>query len=352
MQHGLIYILQAVWRDKFGSVSYYLKLIEQSDKSLKYLDPSSNHGSPGSSGTTQAAGVTVTEASEVRTRLLEKYKSEILANSTLPLLTLFTSWNDSPSKSLIHNVTAKNWLTLKPYVIPVLFTNETALAAQCAALGWEVLPVPVEAAGGVPVLKYMYKEVMDRHNTSFYAFANGDIIFTDKLMDTLISVLNTTLNLSEPTLIVGQRTNVKNFTLEEGITWTSIAAVAKQRGKLFTGWAEDYFITPRSYPWHDMPEVVIGRRAYDNWLVYNARKSKYNVIDVTRTLLAVHQTDEAGNFEGHHHQHGDYNHNLLVKLYKRIKYNAGVIECIERFAVYDKGEFVIKAKTLPKACTV
>ena len=39
-----------------------------------------------------------------------------------------------------------------------------------------------------------------------------------------------------------------------------------------------------------MPEVVIGRVAYDNWLVLNAIKSKQVVVDVSKTVLAVHQT--------------------------------------------------------------
>ena len=323
--------------------------MEKSDKSFK-LPGSQNHTATTISDTTQAAPVT--EPSGTRTWLLEKYKSEILANKALPLLTLFTSWNDSPSKYLIHNITVNNWVSLRPYVIPVVFTNESALENECIKNGWEVLPVPVAAAGGVPVLKYMYQNVMSKYNSSFYAFCNGDILFTDKLMDTLIAILNSTVNITQPTLIVGQRTNVKNVTLEEGSTWNRVATIARTRGKLFTGWAEDFFITPRAYPWPEMPEVVIGRRAYDNWLVYNSRKSHYNVIDVTRSLLAVHQTDEAGNFEGHHHEHGDYNHNLLVKMYKRIKYNAGVIECIEKFTVFEKDVLIIKSRTLPKACTV
>ncbi len=36
------------------------------------------------------------------------------------------------------------------------------------------------------------------------------------------------------------------------------------------GWvaAEDYFISSRDgFPWHKIPNVVIGRVAYDNWMV-------------------------------------------------------------------------------------
>ncbi|KAK3599737.1 hypothetical protein CHS0354_037210, partial [Potamilus streckersoni] len=62
---------------------------------------------------------------------------------------------------------------------------------------------------------------------------------------------------------------------------------------LFAAYAEDYFITSTSYPWKDIPDIVIGRRAYDNWLVLNARTMMHRVLDATETILAVHQTTNA-----------------------------------------------------------
>jgi hypothetical protein len=59
-------------------------------------------------------------------------------------------------------------------------------------------------------------------------------------------------------LIVGQRTNVKNVGEEDASTHESIMKISKT-GKLFTECGEDYFITNANYPWHDCPEVVIGR---------------------------------------------------------------------------------------------
>jgi hypothetical protein len=54
-------------------------------------------------------------------------------------------------------------------------------------------------------------------------------------------------------------------------------------------------------PWKDCPEVVVGRVAYDNWLVLNANKRRHTTIDATRTLLALHQTTKKGNGEGRSH---------------------------------------------------
>ena len=284
--------------------------------------------------------------------LMREYRAMIERNETMPLLTLFTSWGDSADKYLVHNLTSINWLSLRPFVVPVLFTNESSVASECEKQGWEVFPIRVAAAGGVPVLKFMYVDVIAAFNSTFYGYANGDILFTNQIVETLLSIAKA-IDLEKATLIVGKRTNVVNVTEDEGSSWENITRISKERGQLFTGYAEDYFITQRNYPWKDMPEVVIGRRAYDNWLVYNARKSKHVVIDITESSLAMHQTTAAGNFEGHGHENSHYNDNLLKKIYKSIKYNAGVVECVEQQTKYDdKGVIRVHSRKVSKHCKV
>jgi len=83
----------------------------------------------------------------------------------------------------------------------------------------------------------------------------------------------------------------------------NVTQVARQRGQLFTAKAEDYFfIAFNDFPWNRVPALVIGRRAYDNYLVGLAIQQSVAVVDATATLLAVHQTDREGNFAGHGHK--------------------------------------------------
>ncbi|KAH3775064.1 hypothetical protein DPMN_176460 [Dreissena polymorpha] len=245
------------------------------------------------------------------------FKSRILSNSTLPLLTLFTTWNDNPDKYIVHNLTLINWRSFFPSVIPVVFTNESSVINECNKAGVTALPLSNVAADGIPVLKYMFRDAMNHSKTSLYAFSNSDILYTDTLIRTLAQLINsTTRYFSRPVLLVGCRTNVDNVTLEEGLHWENITRISQSRGKQFTDWAVDFFITSPSFPWNEVPEVVIRRLGYDNWLVYNSRKMKYNVIDATKTILAVHQKTLAGNNEGRNHSNRDYNFNLLKKCIK------------------------------------
>jgi len=62
------------------------------------------------------------------------------------------------------------------------------------------------------------------------------------------------------------------------------------------------------YPWQRVPrDVVVARPGYDNFLVLAAIRDNVSVIDATRTLVAVHQTDVDGNMAGHKGKDGGYN---------------------------------------------
>ncbi|CAI9715237.1 Hypothetical predicted protein [Octopus vulgaris] len=258
---------------------------------------------------------------------LEEYRTLLSLNKTLPLLTLFTTMKVMKAKFIAYNNTLKNWKKLIPFVpAPIVFSSDSYLIKQCESDGWKALPIRRIAAGGAPVLKDMYKDAMSKFSTLFYAYSNADILFDDSLLQALWLTAKTQ-DLSKPLLIMGIRTNVLNVMPHEVITWSAMKSTAKRRGKHFLRNAEDYFITSYSYPWNTIPDVVIGRRAYDNWLVLNARKQKHNLIDASDTVLALHQTTKAGNFEGHRHRDGNYNLRLLSRRFGKIHYGAGSTIC-------------------------
>jgi hypothetical protein len=86
---------------------------------------------------------------------------------------------------------------------------------------------------------------------------------------------------------------------------------ARTKGRLFISNAQDYFlIAGNRFPWHRIPDIVIGRPAYDNFVVAMAIRDGVSVIDATASILAVHQSDRDGNFAGHNNS--DRNANVAV----------------------------------------
>ena len=268
-----------------------------------------------------------------------------------PLLTLFTTWNNSKENFARRNTTVSNWAQLTPQIIPVLFTNDQGLQRNVEQKGWRTLPV-LKSQIGIPVLKNMYLEAMKQFNSTFYAYANGDILFTDTLLTFLMSINKNETLLSNTLLIVGQRTNVKNVSAEEAVNFDLLKNASTTRGKLFTTWAEDYFITTKKFPWSNMPSVVVGRRAYDNFLVLESIKQHFIVIDATKTILAIHHTTNAGNFENRKKAQSDFNAALISKFYNSttVNYFKGRVGCANHYSDTLKNGTNIVRKKISIAC--
>lgn len=268
-----------------------------------------------------------------------------------PLLTMFTSWPSNDKNYEMRNITLKNWANLRPHIRPVFFSTNENDTKDIIRHGWEVLPVTKIAASGVPVLKYMYLDVIRKFKSKLYGYSNGDILFEDGLIRTLRTVVSSYFPPSIPILIIGQRTNVLNVTADEGTNMDSLSTIARQRGKLFLTVAEDYFITDSTFPWSHIPGIVIGRPAYDNWLVLNSCQHGRTVIDATASILAVHQTTKAGNFEGLTRKNSNYNKGLLRTLYKSIKFAAGATSCAPLVTKRNEtGVYISQRTTFPKTC--
>ncbi|XP_052712530.1 uncharacterized protein LOC128186713 [Crassostrea angulata] len=208
-------------------------------------------------------------------------------NLSGPILTIFTSWSKSNETDLMRNNTVRNWCLFSPYLYPILFTNDTGLKRDVRAMGWDSLPI-IHAGKGVPVLKHMYLDAMKKIKSPLYAFVNGNILFTQSLLETLVSVLHSDLYQNGTVLVVERRTNVLNVKRKTAIDLKNLMNAAVKNDSVITFTELDYLITSKTFPWQDMPEVVIGRVSFDN-LVEESKKRKIAVLGATKTLLAVQQ---------------------------------------------------------------
>lgn len=66
-----------------------------------------------------------------------------------------------------------------------------------------------------------------------------------------------------------------------------------------------------SLNWSSLVDVVIGRPAYDSYLVGMARHQGVNVIDCTKTLLAVHISEKGVGSHGRRNSDSRFNADLI-----------------------------------------
>ena len=137
------------------------------------------------------------------------------------------------------------------------------------------------------LLMYAY-QVHPRAET--YTYVNSDILIDGSLCDTVTAVSKAMKNIDF--VVVGARKDV----LWEKDMHTIPFIDNYQSGTFARTDAIDYFITTkRAIPWESIPRFVLGRPAYDNWLVnYAAQSPRVVLIDATKTIKVVHQSKEEG----------------------------------------------------------
>ena len=164
-------------------------------------------------------------------------------------------------------------------------------------------------AYGFPYLKDMYllaKKLVPDADT--YSYSNNDLIFNASFVETADAVVYAARAgiIKSRFLVVGHRWNV-NWNEKmiigdypEEVSGWDFNGVLKT-GQKFQNDAQDYFITsPDIWDWNTFPLFVIGRVAYDNWIVNHAvTNPDISPIDASETCPVIHQTGPAGNHQGH-----------------------------------------------------
>ena len=98
-------------------------------------------------------------------------------------------------------------------------------------------------------------------------------------------------------LVVGRRTNVYMNKLKSSLDFnpSGVTRIALSKGELYHDGAHDFFILHQNkFPWNSFPDFVIGRPFYDLYLVAKSLELNVSVIEVSKTVIALHQIDRDG----------------------------------------------------------
>ena len=209
---------------------------------------------------------------------------KVLQRDNKAILTLFTTFKESHNKYYIHRKTIRNWGLLSPDVLPVLFIDPnvpTDVVDYARQSKWNIFPVPNEQVWYSDISPHISRSTtIDRNLTdTIYELIRRKKIFNNML-------------------VIGRRRNWKIKWQQHVSKLEEIGHYAKS-AKLSMPFSHDYFISTRNgYPWSTIPDFVVGRNAYDNWLVTTALTKKIPLVDATETITALHQSDSQGDREG------------------------------------------------------
>ena len=203
------------------------------------------------------------------------------------MLTFFTTAKPFRGHSaVIQRNALQSWRLLHPEVEVILFGNDEGAAEVCADLGLGYEPHVERHESGMKYLDYMFAraQLIARHK--YLCYSNCDIV----LMQDFWQAFERTFAWRQRFLLVGQRwdTDVAEPLDFKQAEWAeSLQGFAKREGfHQHTDFA-DFFVFPKGL-YDKVPPLVVGRSAWDAWLIWTAISEGVAAVDCSSFVVPVH----------------------------------------------------------------
>ena len=230
----------------------------------------------------------------------------------MSLITLFSAPKPftNPHIAMIQRNAIKSW-TLLPDVEVILLGEEIGLAEAAKELGVKHLPNVARNESGTPLISSMFQLARENSNSELLCIINADMI----LMPDFVEAAKQVVKLKDKFVLLSQRWDYDIATsLDFAEGWESgLRESVRKQNQLHRPAGSDFFLFPKSC-YQDIPDFIIGRAGWDNWMIYKARKEGWPVIDCTPSVMIVHQNHDYSHLPGGkpHYEHPDTDENIRL----------------------------------------
>jgi hypothetical protein len=212
-------------------------------------------------------------------------------------LTLFTAPKPFTNShiNVIQRNAIRSWMELGSDVQVILIGEEDGLAEVAREYGLLYLPQVERNTSGTPLVSSIFGLARQHSDAPLLACLNTDII---ALPDFLSSICATADQASH-FLMVGQRWDLEiTQLLDFSNGWQGrLQTDLTVHGKLHPPAGSDYFVYPRTC-FEQVPAFAIGRAGWDNWMIYEARRQGWKVVDATADVHIIHQNHDYSHLPG------------------------------------------------------
>jgi hypothetical protein len=211
-------------------------------------------------------------------------------------LTIFTA--PKPFTDAHINVIQRNALatwTRLPDVEVLLIGEEAGMAEAAREFGLHHLPNVRRNETGTPLVSSIFALARQAGSSPLLAYVNADVL----LLPDFVAAARTMAAQAERFLLVSQRWDLDvTEPLEFSDGWQNrLRSAVHGRGRLHPPAGSDYFVFPREC-FTDIPDFAIGRAGWDNWMIYEARRQKWPVVDATHDVTIIHQSHDYRHLPG------------------------------------------------------
>lgn len=210
------------------------------------------------------------------------------------MLTLFaTAKPFRGHNGIVQRNALKSWTLLHPDVEVILFGDDDGAAEVAAELGINHVPQVSRHESGMKHLRSFFEPAQQLARHSILCYINCDIVLTSDFS----AAIERLRAMHSKFVMIGRRWDIDVQTPLpfKNPSWQAdLRRLALSRGNQRSGGWIDYFVFPRGLYASELPDFVIGRVYWDQWLVWKARKSGLPVVDVSEVVTAIHQNHDYG----------------------------------------------------------
>lgn len=211
------------------------------------------------------------------------------------MISLFTilKSTDIPHMARIQRNALHAWQHIQPAPEIIVFGDKPGAAELCAELGITRIPQIAQNQAGLELVSDAFNQAWQLARYDTLAYVNADIILPPTLPYVVASID------AAQFLIVGQRHNTPvDFDLDfTPGWWVDLHALTILTGHRHTVNGIDYFIHRRG-AFDPLPDLLVGRWYWDNYMLWRAQQERIPVIDATEAVLAIHQDHDYSHFPG------------------------------------------------------
>ncbi len=238
--------------------------------------------------------------------------------------------------AVIQRNALRSWQSVHPGAEILLFGDDDGAAEVCAEFGIRHVPQVRKNRYGTKYLADIYEQAQELASHDLLCHINCDIV----LLDDFLPALQNVAARPSPFLMAGRRWDVDireplNF---DQSGWSSqVRALALHANRQRPPQWIDYFAFRRGLFRERIPEFVIGRPGWDNWLLWFARSSGASLVDASAVICAVHQNHDYG-----YHPDGEAG----VWQGEEAQENYKLLEGHRKFATLENATHVLRADGL------
>jgi hypothetical protein len=185
----------------------------------------------------------------------------------------------------------KSWCRITPKAQIILFDHNSYSGKLAKENNIDYVPELKKNEKGTPYISdiFIQGQKLARHKLCCYI--NCDIIVPENFAQTADNIAK---QAGRKFLVTGQRNDLNWNTSVDFENTEDIKALykyAENNAILHSITGMDYFIFPKGM-YKKIPDLLIGRAGFDNWLIWYARRIGAQVIDATESIFIIHQNHD------------------------------------------------------------